>query len=171
MKREPRIEAYAGYEKRALTLYRKLAERFRDHAQATRLWRQMSDAEASHFTTLQLAPDWIAMAGGPKVDLELEPAALDALGGRLGQIETAAERPGLSFPEAVELTLAWEELELPRVLELLSSLPEQVRGRLRAGMLGESARHYADLLELANAAGVSGLAERVEALRARAGAG
>lgn len=171
MKLEAVIEAYAGYEKRALHLYRKLAERFSDNPRASRQWRRMSDAEASHFTLLQLAPDWIAMAGGPKTDPELTLAGLDALAAQLRQLEEAAAQPGLSLEEAVELTLVWEELELPRILDLLPALPEPARDKVRKGMVGESEPHYADLLELMKAAGAGGLTERVEALRARAAAG
>jgi len=171
MRLESLLEAYAGYEKRALALYRELAERLEGNAQASRLWRQMSDAEASHFTTLQLASDWITMAGERTANLEMEPAALEALAAKLDQLEAAAEQSGLALQEAVELTLSWEELELPRIVELLSYLPEPVRGRVRTGLMGESARHYADLLGLVNAAGVADLAERVEALRIRAGTG
>lgn len=171
MKLEAVIEAYAGYEKRALQLYRKLAERFRDNARVSRLWRQMSDAEASHFTLLQLAPDWIAMAGEPKTDPELEPEALDALTAELSKLEQAAERPGLTLQEAVELTLAWEEQELPRILALLPCLPGRAREQVRAGIVGEVEKHYADLMELVKAAGAGGLEERVEALRARAATG
>lgn len=162
------IEAYASYEKRALHLYRRLAERFSDNPRASRQWRRMSDAEASHFTLLQLAPDWIAMAGGPKTDRELELAALDALAAQLRQLEETAERPGLSVQEAVELTLAWEELEFPRILDLLSWLPEPAREKVRAGLVGEAERHYADLRELVKAAGADSLVERVDALRTRA---
>ncbi len=165
------IEAYAGYEKRALQLYRKLADRFSDSARASRHWRQMSDAEASHFTLLQLAPDWIAMAGEPTTDPDREPAALDALAAELSKLEQAAEQPGLTLEEAVTLTVAWEELELPRILELLPCLPGRARGQVRAGMVGEADRHYADLLELVKIAGVGGLEARVEALRARAATG
>ncbi len=89
MKLESLLEAYAGYEKRALALYRKLAERFEGNAQASRRWRQMSDAEARHFTTLQLASDWITMAGERTANLEMEPAALAALAAKLDQLAAA----------------------------------------------------------------------------------
>lgn len=162
------IEAYASYEKRALHLYRKLAERFSDNPEASQQWRRMSDAEASHFTHLQLAPDWIAMAAGPKTNPDLKLAALDPLAAQLRQLEETAERPALSLKEAAELTLAWEELELPRILDLLSHLPEPAREKVRAGLVGEAERHYADLLELVKAAGAGGLEQRVDALRTRA---
>ena len=166
------LEAYAGFERRALLFYRRLAERFGDQARASQHWRQMADAEASHFTLLRLAPDWIQMEEGPKSDPGLDTAALDAFSARLGQLEAAAERPGLTLAEAVELTLAWEELELPRILDLLRCLPERARSQVRAGIIGEAGKHYADLMELAQAGGgAAGLVERVEALRTRAAAG
>ncbi len=168
MRLEAVIEACAGFEKRALWLYRKLAERFGDNARASRHWRQMSDAEAGHFTLLQLALDWVSMAGEPSGDVGLEPPALDALGAQLGRLEQAADRAGLTLAEAVELTLAWEELELPRILELIRHLPEQVRERVRTGLLGETDRHYGDLLALVKEAEAAGLEARAEALRDRA---
>ena len=171
MKLEALIEAYAGYEKRALQLYRKLAEGFSDNPRASRHWRQMSDAEASHFTLLQLALDWTAMAGEPKTNPEQEPAALDALTAELHRIEQTAEQPGLTLEAAVELTLAWEELEPPRILELLPYLPGRAQGQVRAVMVGEAEKHYADLMELVREAGAAGLEERVQALRARAATG
>ncbi len=157
------IEAYAGYERRALLLYRRLSERFAAEAVASRHWRAMSDAEAGHFTTLQLATDRLAMAGGAAIDVETDLAGVD---GRLTALEQAAAAPALTAAQAAEVTLEWEEAEAVRITALLPSVPEPVRGRMRADLLGEMDRHYADLRALLAAAGRADLDGRLDALRA-----
>jgi hypothetical protein len=157
------IEAYAGYERRALLLYRRLCERFAADPVASRHWRAMSDAEAGHFTTLQLATDRLAMAGGATTDVEVDVAAIEA---RLADLEKAAAATALSAAQAAELTLEWEEAEVARITALLPSIPEAVRVRVRTGLLGEIDAHYADLRALLAAAGRRDLDPRVDALRA-----
>ncbi len=156
------IEVYAGYERRALLLYRRLSERFAVESTAGRHWRSMSDAEAGHFTTLQLATDWLAMAGAAATAVNVDIAAIDA---RVTALEQAATAVDLSAARAAEITLQWEEAEVARITALLPSIPEAVRGRVRAGLLGEIDAHYADLRALLAAAGRGDLDGRVDALR------
>jgi len=162
------VERYAQFEKRGVGFYRGLAERFAADATAARLWREMSNTEASHFALLELTQDWIAMAGGGGSAPAVTPASLDALAARMGGIEEAGEAPGTTLAEAVALAVDWEELELPRIIDLVPHLPARAQGRVLAGMVAEAAEHYRLLMELAHAAGAPGAVERVAALAERA---
>lgn len=157
----------AQLEKRAMAFYRQLAERFAAHPEAARLWREMSNTEASHFALLQLTEDWVAMAGAQAQETPVTPEALEALSDRLAALE-AAGRADCGLADAAELTVAWEELELPRVIELVGELPGTARGRVLAGMIGEAEEHFRILMELMGAAGAAALAGRVSALAERA---
>lgn len=159
------IEAYAAYERRALLLYRRLSERFAADPVASRLWRAMSDVEAGHFTTLQLATDRLAMAGAAATEVEVDMAAIEK---RLAALEQAVAASALSAAQAAQLTLEWEEAEIARISALLPSIPEPVRARVRTGLLGEIDAHYGDLRALLSAAGRGDLEGRVDALRSRA---
>lgn len=159
------IEAYAGYERRALLLYRRLSERFAADPAASRHWRAMSDAEAAHFTTLQLTTDRIAMAGGATIDVDADVPAIET---RVAALEQAAAAAALSAAQGAELTVAWEEAEVARITALLPLIPEPVRARVRAGLLGEIDAHYADLRALLDAVGRQDLAPRVDALHSLA---
>jgi len=159
------IEAYAGYERRALLLYRRLSERFAADAVTSRLWRAMSDAEAGHFTTLQLATDRLAMAGGAVTEVAVDIAAIEK---GLTALEQAVAATALSAALAAQLTLEWEEAEIARITALLPSIPEPVRARVHTGLLGEIDAHYGDLRALLAAAGRGDLDGRVDALRSRA---
>ena len=159
------IETYAEYERRALLLYRGLAERFAADPDASGRWRAMSDAEARHFTTLQLATDRLAMAGGATIHVEVDVAAIDE---RLAALEQAAAAATLSPAQAVIVALEWEEAEVTRITTLLAALPDTVRARVRAGVLGEIDTHYADLRALLASAGRRDLEGRVDALRTAA---
>jgi hypothetical protein len=156
------IEAYAGYERRGLLLYRRLSERFAAEGTAGRHWRSMSDTEAGHFTTLQLATDRLAMAGAAGTEVDVDMAPIEA---RVMALEHAATAIDLSAARAAEITLEWEEAEVARITALLPSIPEAVRGRVRAGVLGEIDTHYGDLRALLAAAGRGDLDGRVDALR------
>lgn len=162
------VERYAQFEKRAVGFYRSLAERFTAHPAAARLWREMSNTEASHFALLELAQDWIAMAKGAGGMPPVTAADLDALAARLAGLEAAAGAAGLTPEAAVGLSVEWEELELPRIVELVRHLPPQAQGRVVAGMIAEAAEHYRMLMELVRVAGGPGQAERVTALEQRA---
>ena len=158
------VERYAQLEKRGVLFYRGLAERFPEHPVAARVWRELSNTEASHFALLELAQDWIAMAGGGENPPPVTEAGLDTQSARMAEIEAASARPGGGIDEAVELTIRWEEAELPRILELVTHLPARARGQVMAGMIAEAPEHYRVLLDLVKASGGPGQAERVAAL-------
>lgn len=158
------LERYAGYERRALLLYRSFASRFGGEPAASGPWRALSDTEASHFTTLQLASDRMAMAGAAEMEAGSLVDGLDDLERRLGEIERAASGTGLTLAEAVALTVTWEELELARIRSLVAALPAAVQPHVERGLLGGLDRHRGDLLALARATGVEDLRYRVEAL-------
>jgi hypothetical protein len=161
------LERCAGYERRALLLYRQLAERFHGEPEAARRWRAMSDAEAAHFTTLRLAGDRAALAGAAAAEAGDLAAGLDSTEDRLRELEEAAGQPGLTLAEAVGLAVGWEELEVARIACLVAALPGAVRPHVEAGLLGQLAAHHDDLLALARASGVDSLERRVGVLRER----
>ncbi len=158
------VERYAQLEKRAVGFYRGLADRFAAHPAAARLWRELSNTEASHFALLELAQDWIAMAKGAGGMPPVTAEALEALDARHSALERAAEADGLTTEAALGLSIEWEELELPRIVELSRHLPPPAQGRVMAGMIAEGAEHYRLLTDLVKAAGGPGHAERVAAL-------
>jgi hypothetical protein len=158
------VERYAQLEKRAVGFYRGLADRFAANPAAARLWRELSNTEASHFALLELAQDWIAMAKGAGGMPPVTPDALASLDARHAALERAAEANGLTAEAAVGLSIEWEELELPRIVELSRHLPPPAQGRVMAGMIAEGAEHYRLLMELVMAAGGPGHDERVTAL-------
>jgi len=158
------VERYAQFEKRAVGFYRGLAGRFATNAEAARLWQEMSNTEASHFALLELAQDWIAMAKGAGGMPPVTAADLDALAARLDRLEAAAEAAGLTPAAAVGLSIEWEELELPRIVELVRHLPPHAQGRVMAGMIAEAGEHYRMLMELVRAVGDTAQTERVSTL-------
>lgn len=167
MKLEALVERYAGLEKRGVLFYRGLAERFHDHSDAARLWRELSNTEASHFALLGLAQDWVAMAGAGEAPAAITEETLERLSAPVTELEDAAARPGTTLEEALELSIRWEEIELPRVLALVSHLPAKARGHVLAGMIAEAPEHYRMLSDLVQAAGSPAQAERVAALTDR----
>lgn len=158
------LERFAGYERRALLLYRSFAERFQGEPGASDLWRALSDAEASHFTTLRLATDRLAIAGAAALEAGDLAGGLDDLERRLQEVEAAAARPGLALTEAIGLAVTWEELEIARIARLVAALPDVVRPHVQPGLLGQLDRHHGDLRALARITGVEGLERRVESL-------
>lgn len=159
------LERYAGYERRALLLYRGFAERFQSEPGTASLWRAMSDAEASHFTTLRLATDRVALAGAADMEAGRLADGLDDLERRLREVEEAAAAGRLSVADAVGLAVTWEGLETARIGALITALPPAARPHVEAGLLGQLDRHHGDLLALARATGVDGLERQVESLR------
>ncbi|HLC42928.1 MAG TPA: hypothetical protein VJO34_15050 [Methylomirabilota bacterium] len=160
------LQAYADYEKRAMQFYRRLSDRFVDQTDASRLWRQMSDTEASHFALLTLAEDWVALAGKGESDAGGIELTLNAAANAVAKLEGAAESPLLTSGDAALLTLNWEEQELQRILALIPHLPEKASDQVRAGIVGEANQHYASLAELLRQVGREALMDRVEALKA-----
>jgi rubrerythrin len=162
------LERHAELEKRGVSFYRTLADRFAFEIAAARLWRELSSTEASHFAVLERAQDWSALAGPEQAGRELAGNHLEAISDRMQELEEAAQRAGTTLADAVELSILWEELELPRILDLLEHLPDKARERVLAGMIGELSEHYRMLIDLARAAGAPGNAARVSAMAARA---
>jgi hypothetical protein len=157
------LTRYAQLERRAMVLYRALATRFAAVPDAARRWQEMSDAEAGHFAVLGLAEDWVALGGAASTPTPITEESLDLLGQRLTTLEEAAGREACGLAEAVEISLTWEELEMPRVAALIDLLGEPARGRVRAGLVAEAEAHVGSLRALV-AAGAPALAPRVAAL-------
>jgi rubrerythrin len=162
------LERHAELEKRGMSFYRALADRFAFEIAAARLWRELSDTEASHFALLELAQDWSAAAGPEQTARDIAGDHLEGIGERMREIEEAAGRASTTLVDAVELSILWEELELPRILDLLQHLPDKARSRVLAGMVGELTDHYRVLVDRARAAGAPGNAARVSAMAERA---
>ncbi|MBI2461717.1 MAG: hypothetical protein HYV61_09580 [Candidatus Rokubacteria bacterium] len=162
----PILEAYAALEKQGVELYQTLGERFPD-AQGSRLWAEMANTEASHQAILMLAMDWTHTWSGPKSEPPIEMGDLDAAIQTSGDLLAEAARPDLSFVRAVELAVAWEEQELPRILAIAPYCPGRGQGQLLA-MVAEAVGHYDELAALARAAGQETLIPRIEALRTTA---
>ena len=161
------VEQYAALEKRGMLFYRGLHERFHADPVAARIWRGLSDTEASHFALLELCQDWIALAGGGASAPPVTEESLEALSALLTELETQAARPDCRLEDATLLAIRWEELELPRIVELLPHLPAKARGHVMSGMVAEAAEHYRILHDLVTAAGAPAQAERVAALTER----
>ncbi len=157
------LEAISTFEKRGIVFYRRFAARF---PRVSRLWTQMSDAEAGHFAVLTLVQDWAPIERGQiQPPPEITPGSPDEMNRRLAALETRGEAPDLTLEEAVQLAVSWEEVELPRVLALLLLLPPEARPRVLSGLLAESNLHYDCLKELAGVAGVASLEARLDRLR------
>lgn len=162
------LEALSTFEKRGMTFYRRFAARFHAIPEASRLWTEMSNAEAGHFAVLTLAQDLVQMGHHPGEPLqEITLASLHEMEERLAALETQGEAPDLTLAQAVHLALAWEEDELPRVLALLPALPPQARGRILSGVFAEASLHYDCLKTLAELAGAASFEERIHLLRRR----
>ena len=160
------LARHADLEKRAMSLYRRLAQRFPGTA-AGRLWLELSNAEAGHFAVLQLTADWAAVADPPAFPAPPGGGFEDETG-RLTAIEAEAERGELTAAEGAALTVEWEELELPRIVRVVGGLPEPARARARAALLGEAEAHFRMLGALVEAADAGHLAPRAAALAGEA---
>jgi hypothetical protein len=126
----------------------------------------MSDMEAGHFAILTLSQDLVQMRPAPgDAPSEITSATFDETEARLTALESQGETPGLTLAEAVHLALAWEEIELPRVLALLPALPLDARRRMFSGLLAETDRHYDCLKALAGLAGVASIDSQLQTLR------
>ena len=148
------LQIFAGFEQRALELYRHFAQEFAGHASAGRIWRSMSDAEAGHFAILRLAEDRLPPGGAAlEVGLNLYEDRLDEWKATLEELDTKGRRPGLAPADAAGITLAWEREELPRLLTLLAALPEPARRATAAGLVQGAEEHLRCLEELLKAVG------------------
>ena len=167
------LQTFAGFEQRALDLYRHFAQAFAGHPPLGRIWRAMSDAEAGHFAILRLAEDRLPAGSMAIADgLGINESRLAEWKSMLEQLEAKGRRPGIGPAEAAEVTLAWELEEMPRLLTLLSALPEKARQLTAAGFIEGAEEHLRCLRELLKAVGrdsllpdVSRLEESVASLR------
>lgn len=162
----PILEAYAALEKHGVEFYQTLGRRFPE-IKGSRLWAELANTEASHQAILMLAMDWAHTWSGPKSEPPVETAELDTTIQAASDLLAEAERPGLSAARAVELAVAWEEQELPRILAIAPYCPGRGQGQLLA-MVAEAVGHYDELAQLARATGQEALLPRIEALRATA---
>ena len=148
------LQIFAGFERRALELYRHFAQEFAGHAAAGRIWRAMSDAEAGHFAILRLAEDRLpAGATAQETVLSLDEGTIDEWEATLEELDVQSRRPGLALADAAEVTLTWERTELPRLLTLLAALPEPARRTTAAGLVQGADEHLRSLKELLKAVG------------------
>lgn len=170
MKLEAVLEAYAEYEKRAMRFYRKLSDRFVAESDASRLWLDLSNAEAGHFAALTLTVDRVAMAESRSEKPTEWENTLERLSKKMSALEMAGEDPGLTIGEAVRLSVLWEELELPGIIELFPHLGDRAKGELRSSILSGATRHYQSLADLVKVAGRNELIGRIEALKTEASA-
>lgn len=160
------LEACSTFERRGITFYRGFAGRFHDPPEASRLWTKMSDTEAGHFALLTLSQDLVQITRSPgESPLEITFASLDETEDRLKALESQGEASSLTMAEAVHLAVAWEEIELRRVLALLPALPLEARRRMLSGLLAETDLHYDCLNALARLAGVASIDSRLQTLR------
>lgn len=167
------LQIFAGFERRALELYRYFAQVFAAHPTAGRIWRAMSDAEAGHFAVLRLAEDRLPAVGSTtEGDRRFDEGHLDEWESTLQEFEAKGRRPEIDPAEAAEITLMWEREELPRLLALLADLPEPARQRTAAGLVEGAEEHLHSLRELLKAVGsvrllpkVSQIEESVSRLR------
>ncbi len=158
------LDACSTFERRGITFYRGLARRFPDPPEASRLWTRMSDMEAGHFAIFALSQDLVQINPSDP-PLEITFASLDETEDRLTALESQGETSSLTLAEAVRLAVAWEEIELPRVLALLPVLPLEARRRMLSGLLAETDLHYDCLKALAGLAGVASIDSRLQTLR------
>jgi len=160
------LQILAGFERRALELYRHFAEQFAAHPAAGRIWRAMSDAEAGHFAVLRLAEDRLPPGGAAlEVSLGLDGNDLNEWQARIEELDEKGRRPGLGPGDAAEVTLAWEREELPRLLTLLAALPEAARRATAAGLVQGAEEHLRCLEELLKAVGSDSLLPEVSRLK------
>jgi len=140
------LQIVAGFERRALELYRYFAQVFAAHPTAGRIWRAMSDAEAGHFAVLRLAEDRLPAVGSTtEVDRRFDEGRLDEWESTIKELEAKGRRPEIDPAEAAEITLTWEREELPRPgrgRRGTSALPERA---VKSSRIGSSpARGLAD---------------------------
>lgn len=167
------LQSFAGFERRALDLYRHFARLFAERPDVATIWRTMSDAEAGHSAILLLAEDRLPPHhSSPEAGVIVDERHLAEWTSRLEELDDMGRRTGLSLQEAAEVTLTWEVEELPRLLALLSALPEPARRITAAGFIEGVEEHLQCLRNLLSAVGhhallpeVSRMEPSVERLR------
>jgi rubrerythrin len=158
----------AAFERRAIMLYRAYAERFSANPAVSRLWSEMSEAEAGHFATLTLAGDLLDLPGNTApngVSLAAPPTNVtDAL---YRAAETAVTG-SLELATAVETAFRLEQNELPWMRTLLVALAGRARASILTGVLPVFATHLDCLETLAIMSGRTDLTVQIRALQAEA---
>jgi rubrerythrin len=141
------LQRVAGFERRALELYRHFARAFEGHQSAARTWQAMAEAEAGHFAILSLAEDRLpAGEGTAGCATVLDEAQLARWEATLADLEAKGRQPAITLEEAAEITVTWEREEAPRLLALLDALPEPTRRSTAAG-LAQGADEHLECLE------------------------
>ena len=148
------LQIVAGFERRALELYRHFAQTFAAYPTVARIWWAMSDAEAGHFAVLRLAEDRLPAGGiATEVGQSFDEDRLEEWESTITQLEAKGRQPEIDPAEAAEVTVAWEREELPRLLDLLTDLPEPARQRTAAGLVDGAEEHMRCLKDLVKTVG------------------
>ena len=148
------LQIVAGFERRALELYRHFAQTFAAYPTVARIWWAMSDAEAGHFAVLRLAEDRLPAGGiATEVGRSFDEDRLEEWESTIKQLEAKGRQPEIDPAEAAEVTVAWEREELPRLLALLADLPEPARQRTAAGLVDGAEEHMRCLKDLVKTVG------------------
>jgi len=158
------LERLAACERRALNLYRRLAERFAADPEGARLWVELSNAEAAHFAILQLAADTARRPGAGEVPGAEPDEPVETIEQALTSLEVRAASGAITPAEAVEVALTLEREELPRIRRIVRALPPGARAGVMGGILLGLPAHYACLAKLAARAGVPAAGAALEAL-------
>lgn len=158
------LERFAACERRALNLYRRLADHFSADAEAARLWVELSNAEAAHFAILQLAADTARRPGAGEVPGAEPDEPVETIEQALTSLEVRAASGAITPAEAVEVALTLEREELPRIRRIVRALPPGARGGVMGGIVLGLPAHYACLARLAARAGVPAAGAALEAL-------
>ena len=156
------LQIVAGFERRALELYRHFAQTFAAYPTVARIWWAMSDAEAGHFAVLRLAEDRLPAGGiAAEVGRGFDEGRLEEWESTIKELEAKGRRPEIDPAEAAEITLTWEREELPRLLALLADLPEPARRLTAAGLVEGAEEHLQSLRDLLKAVGLDRLLPEV----------
>ena len=163
------LAQFAQFEKRAIFLYRAFAQRFAAQPALSALWREMSDVEAAHFAILTLAGETVqgdrALA---QTAATFDPQAVEVTDRALADAEGRARAGTITAGEAVELALALESGELPRIEDLLAWLPPRALASVREAVTGPLEGHFTCLARIAELSGRADLAAEIAGLRAKA---
>jgi hypothetical protein len=167
--RDRQLARFAQFEKRAIFLYRAFAQRFAGQPALSALWREMSDVEAAHFAILTLAGETVH---GDQVLAQtaaaFDPQAVEAADRSLAEAEGRAKAGTLTAGEAVEIAVALESGELPRIEDLLGWLPPRALASVRDAITGPLEAHFACLARLAELSARRDLIPEIERLRTKA---
>ena len=158
----------AAFERRAIMLYRAYAERFSATPAVSRLWWEMSEAEAGHFATLTLAGDLLDLPGNVAPGGDSVPAPPTEATEGLYQAAETAVAAGLDLGTAVETAFRLEENELPWIRTLLTRLAGRARASILTGVLPAFSTHLDCLESLAILGERPDLTVQIQGLQAEA---